>query len=67
VVESVGRSEVVETAVPCVWWVRHFNSDGETVGEFIDINDIPDLLVSDKEAAASALNELCMRVVPVAP
>jgi hypothetical protein len=50
-----------------VWWVRHFKSDGETVGELIEITDIPDLLVSDREAAASALKELCMRVVPVTP
>ena len=67
VVDSIGRSEVIETAIPCVWWVRHFKSDGETVGELIDITDIPELLVSDREAAASALKELCMRVVPVTP
>jgi hydrogenase-1 operon protein HyaF len=67
VVESIGRSEVVETAVPCVWWVRHFKSDGETVGESIDITDIPDLLLSDRETAASALEELCMRVIQVVP
>jgi hypothetical protein len=66
-VDSAGRSQVIETAVPCVWWVRHFNSDGETVGELIEITDIPDLLVSDRGAAASALEELCVRAVPVTP
>ena len=59
IVESAGRSEVIETAVPCVWWVRHFGSDGEMVGELIEITDIPELLVSDREAAVSALEELC--------
>jgi hydrogenase-1 operon protein HyaF len=64
VVDSVGRSEVIETAVPCVWWVRHFQGDGETIGECVEITDVPDLLLSDREAAASALEELCARIAP---
>lgn len=58
VVDSIGRSEVQETSIPCVWWIRHFNSDNETVGELIEITDIPELLVGDRQAVAFALESL---------
>lgn len=58
VVESLGRTEVQETSVPCVWWVRHSDSAGETVGEFIEIADIPDLLVGDPGAVTQGLETL---------
>lgn len=57
-VDSLGRTEVQETSIPCVWWVRHRDSEGETVGEFIEIADIPDLLVGDPEAVAQGLEAL---------
>ena len=63
-VDSLGRTEVQETAVPCVWWVRHRDSEGETVGEFIEIADIPDLLMGDPEAVAHGLEAL-RAAVPV--
>ncbi len=58
IVDSIGRSEVTETAIPCVWWIRHFNSDDETVGELIEITTIPELLVGDREAITFALESL---------
>ena len=58
IVNSVGRSEVQETAIPCVWWIRHFNSDDEIVGELIEISDVPNLLVSDRSAIAHSLDAL---------
>lgn len=47
-VESLGRSEVQETALPCVWWLRHRDSEGETVGESIEIAEVPELLAGDR-------------------
>lgn len=55
VVQSTGRSEIQETCIPCTWWVRHLNSDNETVGEFIEVADVPDLLLGDRAAIATAL------------
>lgn len=55
VVDSIGRSRVIETAIPCVWWIQHFNSDGEMVGELIEIADLPELLMGDRSAIAFAL------------
>lgn len=61
VVNSIGRSEIQETAIPCVWWVCHLNSDDETVGELIEVADIPDLLMSDRESIPRALDALRLR------
>ena len=61
VVDSIGRSEIQETAIPCVWWVRHFNSDDEIVGELIEVADIPELLVGDRQAVAPSLAALHAR------
>ena len=61
IVDSVGRSEVHETAIPCVWWISHLNSDNETVGELIEISTIPGLLVGDVTAIAPALDALRAR------
>jgi len=55
VVEALGRTEIQETAIPCVWWIRHCNSEGETVGELIEITDIPEMIASDRMAVARGL------------
>lgn len=57
-IDVLGRSEVQETSVPCVWWIHHYNSEGETVGELIEIADIPDVIVGDRMAVAQGLEAL---------
>lgn len=57
-----GRSEIYETSVPCVWWVRHRNAENEIVGELIEIAEIPVLLMSDRKAIASGLYALRMQM-----
>jgi len=61
IVDSAGRSEIHETAIPCVWWISHLNSDNETVGELIEISAIPELLVGDVQAITPALEALRAR------
>ena len=58
VLDAMGRSEIHETAIPCVWWVRHRNADDEIVGELIEIAEIPDVLMGDRSAVASGLQAL---------
>ncbi len=60
-IDTVGRSEVYETSVPCVWWVRHWNTEDEIVGELIEIAEIPELLMSDRKAVAYGLAVLRMQ------
>ena len=63
-VNSVGRSEVLETALPCVWLVRHYNSEAELVSELIEITDFPEILASDRQAVAHCLKVLSAGIVP---
>jgi len=63
-VNSVGRSEVLETAIPCVWLIRHYNSDAELISELLEITDIPKILASDRQAAAHCLKVLSAGTVP---
>ena len=55
VVDALGRTEIHETAIPCVWWIKHCNSEGETVGELIEITDIPEMIAGDRMAVAQGL------------
>lgn len=55
VVGAIGRSEIYETSIPCVWWVRHRNTEDEIVGEFIEITEVPDVLMGDRKAVAQGL------------
>lgn len=61
-IDTVGRSELYETSVPCVWWVRHWNTEDEIVGELIEIAEIPELLMSDRKAIAYGLYALRMQL-----
>jgi hydrogenase-1 operon protein HyaF len=45
--DTLGRSEVRETAIHGVWWVTHGNAAGETVAEFIEVTHIPEILRTD--------------------
>lgn len=58
VVEALGRSEIHETSIPCVWWVRHRNSEEEIVSELIEIAEVPDVLMGDRKAVAYGLEAL---------
>ncbi|HOE40257.1 MAG TPA: hydrogenase expression/formation C-terminal domain-containing protein [Rhodoferax sp.] len=57
-VHAAGRSKVQETAIPCVWLIRHFNSEDELVGELIEVTDVPEILVSDRQAVTHCLTQL---------
>lgn len=58
IVEALGLTEIHETAVPCVWWVRHRNADEEIVGELIEITEIPEVMLGDRKAVAHGLEAL---------
>ena len=58
VVDTAGRTEIRETSVPCVWWIRHCDAQGETVGELIEVTCIPDLIEGDRKAVVRGLEFL---------
>jgi len=48
-IEAIGASEIAETRYPGVWWVTHFNVEGDIVADLLEINTIPDILMSQRE------------------
>lgn len=57
-INVTGRTDLYETSVPCVWWVRHRDSEDEIVGELIEIAEVPDVLMGDRKAVAYGLEAL---------
>jgi hydrogenase-1 operon protein HyaF len=48
-IEALGPSDIVETRYPGVWWVTHYNVEGDIVADSIEITTIPELLKSQPE------------------
>jgi len=45
-IEAIGPSEIIETRYPGVWWVTHYNVEGDIVADMIEITHIPEILMS---------------------
>lgn len=61
-VAAAGRTEIEETGLRGVWWVRQTTDDGRTVVEQIEIGTIPEILEAhpdDIAASARALADRC--------
>lgn len=58
VVNTLGSTEVVETGVPGVWWVTHYNADDEVMAEFIEVTFCPEILQSPVEDVKEGLEAL---------
>ncbi len=59
---GLGSSNVAETSVAGVWWITHFNEQGEVTGEFIEITPCPDLFKSFPDDLAASLGRLQDRI-----
>ena len=60
--DLLGTTRVDETSVPGVWWIRHLNAEGDTVGELVEITPCPELLVTDAADLARGLDRLRTRI-----
>ena len=56
--DALGQSEIYETRYAGVWLVTHYNEAEAIVSRFVEITRLPDILKSQKEDMANALNEL---------
>jgi hydrogenase-1 operon protein HyaF len=48
-IEAIGASEITETRYSGVWWVTHYNVEGDIVADSIEITAIPEILKSQPE------------------
>ncbi len=55
---ALGPSEIHETRFTGVWLVTHYNEENSVIGRFIEITKIPDILQSQDEDMAIALQQL---------
>lgn len=52
---TLGASQIIETEVPGIWWISHYNEQGNVISEFIEITPCPDLLKTFDDELDSAL------------
>jgi hydrogenase-1 operon protein HyaF len=57
-VTAQGISRVRETRVSGVWWIEHFDQQGEMVAELIDVSRVPAILTSATDEIAASAREL---------
>lgn len=53
--DAIGMSEIVETQFSGVWWVTHYNDQGDIVADLIEIATIPNILLSQPEDMRTGL------------
>ncbi|HEY6096303.1 MAG TPA: hydrogenase expression/formation C-terminal domain-containing protein [Gallionellaceae bacterium] len=56
--EAIGPSEIIETQFPGVWWVTHYNVEGDIIADLIEIARIPAVLQSQPEDMQASLMRL---------
>jgi hydrogenase-1 operon protein HyaF len=57
-VMAQGISRVRETRISGVWWVEHFDRQGESVAELIDVSRVPGILTCAIDDVAAGARDL---------
>ena len=57
-IEAIGPSEIIETHYPGVWWVTHYNVEGDIVADMIEIARLPEIIQSQPEDVHAGLERL---------
>lgn len=67
IVSVAGESEVWETAVSGVWWVRHRGGDGRIAAESVVVTRLPEILATHPDDARDGLARLEAMLADVPP
>lgn len=57
-IEAIGASEIIETHYPGVWWVTHYNVEGDIVADTLEITTMPEIIKSQPEDIRTGLKLL---------
>jgi hydrogenase-1 operon protein HyaF len=57
-IEAIGASEIIETHYSGVWWVTHYNVEGDIVADMIEIALLPEIIKSQPEDVKDGLIKL---------
>ncbi len=60
--DAIGASEIIETRYSGVWWVTHYNVEGEIVADMIEIAWFPEILRSQQDDVHAGLANLTARL-----
>lgn len=55
---ALGSTNIRETGISGVWWITHYNQQGNVISEFIEISTCPEMLKTCPEELDSALSKL---------
>ena len=64
-ISALGPTEIFETQIPAIWWVKHFNSDHAIVSEYIEVTTIPEILKTQPQDLELAYVELGARLASI--
>ena len=62
-INSLGPTQVRETAIPGVWWVTHSNADDEVMAEFIEVTRCPAIMLTPQDDLQDGLEALRVRLL----
>jgi hydrogenase-1 operon protein HyaF len=62
-IEAIGVSEIIETLYPGVWWVTHYNVEGDIVADMIEIALLPEIIKSQPEDVKDGLIKLKAQLI----
>jgi hydrogenase-1 operon protein HyaF len=57
-VNAQGLSKMRETGVSGVWWIEHFDLQGELIAELIEVSRVPQILLSASDEIAAGARAL---------
>lgn len=59
---ALGPSEIIETRFPGVWLVTHYTANDEIIGRFIEICEMPRILMAQPEDIRDGLEQLAAQL-----
>ena len=57
-VDAQGLSKMRETRVSGVWWVEHFDQQGELIAQLLEVSRVPEMLASASDEIAAGARDL---------
>lgn len=66
-IEAIGPSEIIETRYPGVWWITHYNVEGDIIANVLEIAFVPNILNSQPEDIHDGLARLHAQISEGSP
>jgi len=57
-VSTIGDSQIYETGINGIWWIKHYSVDDQLISELIEINRVPEIIKSHPEEIRISIDEI---------